>query len=128
MAERREQRHTYSTIAAHTLLRHAGQRGTQHALTSALFTAYFLNAENIGDPDVLAAIAARHAFSAQEVMRLVHDPSESALTQQEMNDAVQRGIRSVPVFLLNDRHILAGAQAETVLRNAIVQAISSRTS
>jgi len=47
------QRRTYSTIAAHTLLRHAGERGTQHALTDSLFAAYFLRAQNIGAPDVL---------------------------------------------------------------------------
>ena len=128
-----KQRRTYSTIAAHTLLRHAGQRETQHALTDSLFTAYFLHAKNIGDPDVLTTIATRHGFSADEVIRLVRDPNESALTRQEMKDAVRRGIRSVPVFLLNNRHILAGAnnrhilagaQPETVLRSAIVRAIA----
>ena len=119
-----KQRRTYSTIAVHTLLRHAGQRGTQHALTEALFTEYFLHARNIGAPDVLTTIATRHGFSAEEVIRLVQDPNESALTRQEVRDAVRRGIRSVPVFLLNNRHMLAGAQDETVLRNAIVDAIN----
>ncbi len=52
-----KQRRTYSTIAAHTLLRHAGQRETQHALTDSLFTAYFLHSKNIGEPDVLTTIA-----------------------------------------------------------------------
>ena len=121
-----KQRRTYSTIAAHTLLRHADQRGTQHALTDSFFTAYFLHAQNIGEPDVLATIATRHGFSAEEVIRLVRDPNESALTRQEMNDAVQRGIRSVPVFLFNNRHILAGAQPEAVLRSAIVHAIDDQ--
>src|SRR5687767_11897023 len=31
-----KQRYTYSTLAAHTLLRHAGARGTQHGLADAL--------------------------------------------------------------------------------------------
>ena len=121
-----KQRRTYSTISAHTLLRHAGERGTQHALTDSLFTAYFLHAKNIGEPEVLATIAARHGFTAEEVIRLVHDPNESVLTRQEVKDAVRRGIRSVPVFLLDNRHVLAGAQPETVFRDAIVHAINDR--
>ena len=75
---------------------------------------------------MLATIAARHGFTAEEVISLVHDPNESALTRQEVKDAVRRGIRSVPVFLLNNRHVLAGAQPETVFRDAIVHAIKDR--
>lgn len=121
-----KQRRTYSAIAAHTLLRHAGQRGTQRALIDALFTAYVLHAKNISEPDVLTTIATRHGFSADEVTPLVQDPNESALTRQEVKDAVLRGIRSVPVFLLNNHHLLAGAQPEAVFRGAILHVIDDR--
>ena len=101
-----KQRRTYSTIAAHTLLRHAGQRGTQHALTSALFTAYFLHAKNIGEPDVLATIAARHGFGADEVIRL--GTIQRVCTDAARNERCRaERIRSVPVFLLNNHHTLA---------------------
>ena len=51
-----------STIGAHTLLRHAIARGTQPALKRALLDAYFLEGRDVGDPDVLAAIASTHGF------------------------------------------------------------------
>lgn len=121
-----KQHRTYSTIAAHTLLRHAGQRGTQQALTDALFIAYFLHAKNFGEPAVLAMVAAEHGFNVEEVIGLVHDPNEAALTRQEVENGVRRGIRSVPLLLLNNHHVLAGSQPETVYRDAIRHAIDDQ--
>jgi predicted DsbA family dithiol-disulfide isomerase len=66
-------RRTPSTIAAHTLLRHAIPKGTQAALARALFEGYFLEGRDIGDADVLAAIAGGHGFEADEAIRLVRD-------------------------------------------------------
>ena len=48
---------TPSTLAAHRLIRESGERQT--AVVDALFDAYFLNGEDIGDTGRLADIAAR---------------------------------------------------------------------
>lgn len=113
---------TYNTLAAHTLLRHAEEKGTRHALNDALFAAYFLEGRNINDPDVLADIAARHGFAAEEAKRLIADEGELALTEEEVEAASRRRIRGVPLFILNSRDILQGAQSEETFRNAILRA------
>ena len=120
-----KQRHSYSTLAAHTLLRHAGPKGTQHALADSLFIAYFVNGENIADPEVLAAAAGKHGFTAGEVNRLVRDERELALTRQNVQDAVRKGIRAVPVFVLNNRRVMAGAQPTAALRAAIANEMAN---
>jgi len=53
---------TYPTQAAHALILAAGERGTQHALAVAITRAYFLEAKNIGNADVLADLAVAHGF------------------------------------------------------------------
>jgi predicted DsbA family dithiol-disulfide isomerase len=122
-----KQRRTYSTIAAHTLSRHAEARGTQRGLHEALFTAYFLDARNIADPAVLSDVAARHGFAADEAERLAEDDAEIARTQADVEATAARGIRGVPVFIFNGRRVLAGAQPVDVFRDAIAKAAQSET-
>jgi predicted DsbA family dithiol-disulfide isomerase len=114
-------RRTYSTIAAHTLLRHAEGRGTQRGLHEALFAAYFLEARNIADPGVLGDVASRHGFAAGEAERLASDEEEIARTLVDVEATTARGIRGVPVFILNGRRVLAGARPVDVFRDAIAK-------
>jgi len=113
------QPNSYPTIAAHTLVRHAGAKGTQRALVLSLFRGYFLGAKNIGDPSVLAALAAPHGFSVDEVVALVGDEAELAATRSDAQEAAMGGVRGVPLFIFDGRRALSGAQPEEVLRSAI---------
>jgi predicted DsbA family dithiol-disulfide isomerase len=78
---------TYPTVAAQTLIRRAGERGTQRAVASALFDAYFFDARNIGDPDVLVELATRHGFDAAEARRIVTDETELSTTSRRASTA-----------------------------------------
>ena len=121
-------RRTPSTIAAHTLLRHAIDKGTQAALARALFEGYFLEGRDIGDADVLAAIAGAHGFEADEAIRLVRDEGELARTREEAGEAAASGVRGVPFFVLGGRLAVSGAQSVEVLRGAIGRAIAEAPS
>lgn len=111
------------TTAAHTLLRHAGPRGTQHSLADSLFSAYFIDARNISDVDVLADVSQKYGFTAGEVNRLVHDRREVELTRQDVHDAARKGIRAVPVFVLNNRRVVTGAQPAAAIHAEIAHEI-----
>jgi predicted DsbA family dithiol-disulfide isomerase len=115
---------TPSTIAAHTLLRHAIPKGTQTALARALFEAYFLEGRDLGDVDVLASIAGAHGFETDEAVRLVRDESERDATLEEAGEAAASGVRGVPFFVFGGRLAVSGAQPTDVLRGAIAKAIA----
>jgi predicted DsbA family dithiol-disulfide isomerase len=117
-------RRTPSTLPAHTLLRHAIDKGTQPALARALFEGYFLEGRDIGDVDVLAAIAGGHGFEADEAIRIVGDEAELAMTRAEAGEAAASGVRGVPFFVLGGRLAVSGAQPTDVLRGAIARAIA----
>jgi predicted DsbA family dithiol-disulfide isomerase len=114
---------TYPTDAAHTLLRHAHARGTQRALASAFFRAYFQEAKNIAEESVLADIAAQHGFSRDEALELASAEPELELTREEALSAAQGGIRGVPFFVFDGRLAVSGAQSTSVLQAAIRQAL-----
>ena len=113
---------SYPTVRAHTLLRHALDKGTQRALVRALFRNYFLEARDISNLDVLGELAVEHGFSAEEVRRKVLDPEELALTEREAADAQQLGIRGVPFFVFNGKFAISGAQPEAVFEDTLRRA------
>ncbi|MBC8069754.1 MAG: DsbA family oxidoreductase [Deltaproteobacteria bacterium] len=120
----KRQRFTYPTLGAHTLLRLARPRGTQPALAMALFRAHFVDARNIGDPEVLAEIAADHGFEREEARALVTAPAELVLTRAQTETASRSGITGVPLFVIGGR-TLNGAQPEAALRAAIDDALAT---
>jgi predicted DsbA family dithiol-disulfide isomerase len=111
----------YPTARAHTLIRHAGPRGSQRALVRQLFRSYFLDARNIDDPAVLAEIAGAHGFSVEEATSLVSDAGEIDVTRRQAGEAVVGGIRGVPFFVLGEQLAISGAQPEQVFRDAIAR-------
>ncbi|MGJ7484451.1 DsbA family oxidoreductase [Variovorax sp. LT2P21] len=115
----------YPTIAAHTLVRIAEARGSQHALAVAITHAYFLEGRNIADPVLLGEIATSYGFTHDEAARLAADPAEQALTDQAAAHAAAQGVRSVPHFVFNDSVVLNGGRSEDELAAAIDQALSS---
>jgi len=113
---------SYPTAAAHTLLRHAGPRGSQRALARALFEAYFQDALNIADPEVLGPLAARHGFTEDDARRLVGDPAELQDSRRAAAEAIGMGIQGAPFFILGGKIAFSGAQPEEVFRQALEEA------
>lgn len=116
------------TAAAHTLIRHALEKGTQDALATALFEAHFLHARNVADPEVLAEIGSKFGFTADEARQLVTDATELDITRQEAAAAAQGGISGVPFFVFNRRLALSGCQPEDVFHQALAQAAGAEAS
>jgi predicted DsbA family dithiol-disulfide isomerase len=111
-----------STVGAHTLLRHAAARGTQRTLADALFEAYFLDGRDIGQASVLAALAERQGFSADEALSLIGDENERRRTREDAEESERRGVEGVPFFMFGDRLALSGAQPLKVFRSTIERA------
>jgi predicted DsbA family dithiol-disulfide isomerase len=112
----------YPTLPAHTLIRQAGPKGTQRALARALFRTHFMEGRNVSDPQVLAEVAGRHGFSADEVGTLLQSPEERETTLAEIQSAQAMGIRGVPFFIFNRRLAVSGAQPVEIFHKALEQA------
>ena len=119
-----KQRYSYPSLRAHTLIRHAGERGTQRALAREFFRANFQDARNVNDPDTLAEIGGRHGFTAEEVHQLVSDEGELARTRADAEGAARRGIRGVPFFVFQNRAAVSGAQPEDVFKGLLERALA----
>ncbi len=113
----------YSTVAAHTLIRHADARGTGRAVADALYVAHFVEAKNVSQPDVLADVALAHGFTHDEALRIVEDEAELSVTRREAMRAGALGIRGVPHAMFNGMTTISGAQPVAVFRQAITSSL-----
>jgi predicted DsbA family dithiol-disulfide isomerase len=118
-------RRTPDTVPAHTLLRHARGRGTQAALADALFAAYFLEGQDVGNPAVLTDLAVTHGFERAEVETLLRDASGLQTTREEADAAAREGVTGVPYFVFGGRFAFSGAQSPDMFRAAIERAVAA---
>lgn len=115
---------TYRTQAAHGLVLAARERGTQHRLAVAITAAYFLEAKNISDADVLADIAVAYGFEHEEAHALALDPEQHRRVEREAAQSAAAGVRSVPHFIFGGRIAMSGGRSEEEIASAIDQAAS----
>jgi predicted DsbA family dithiol-disulfide isomerase len=101
---------TPNTLDAHRLIHWAGIEGKQTAAVSALFTAYFVDARDIGDADVLCDIADGIGMDASVVRRLLASDADRADIAGRDAHSRQMGINSVPTFIVAGKHAVPGAQ------------------
>lgn len=101
---------TPNTIDAHRLIHWAGIEGRQTAAVSELFKAYFVDARDIGDSEVLADIADGIGMDAAVVAKLLK--TDADIEDIRTRDAHSRkmGVNSVPTFIVAGKHAVPGAQ------------------
>jgi predicted DsbA family dithiol-disulfide isomerase len=91
-----------------------------------LFEAYFNERKNIGDPEVLRAIAAECDIPAEVVDRAWEDEQYEQRLRDHYWRGAQIGIQGVPGFLFG-RHIVSGAVPTEVLERAAEYVLNEQT-
>jgi predicted DsbA family dithiol-disulfide isomerase len=113
------------TTDAHRLLHLALDESgpeTQRALKLELLAAYFTRAENVADPEVLRAAAARVGLDAGRVEAVLAGDEYADAVQRDVEEARALGANGVPFFVLDRRFGISGAQPVEVFTQALDQA------
>lgn len=98
------------TTDAHRLLHWADLEGAQSRVMAGLLRAHWQEARDIGDPAELARIAAGAGLDAKLIAQLLAGDADRDEIASRENHARQRGINSVPTFVVAHRHVVSGAQ------------------
>ena len=101
---------TPNTLNAHRLIHWAGIEGRQTAAVSALFKAYFVDARDIGDVEVLADIADSIEMDAAVMTKLLQTDVDSQEILDRDAHSRKMGVNSVPTFIVGGKHAVPGAQ------------------
>ncbi|WP_378942716.1 DsbA family oxidoreductase [Paracoccus sp. R86501] len=107
------------TTDAHRLMHWAGLEGCQDAVMTGLLRAHWLEAEDIGDPETLTRIAAGAGMDIASTARLLASDADRDEINSRESHARQRGINSVPTFVVADTHAVSGAQPATLWEGVI---------
>jgi predicted DsbA family dithiol-disulfide isomerase len=96
----------------------AEAQGLGDAYHRAVFNAYFTQARNIGDAEVLAEIGEEVGLSRDEILDTLHTGRYRADVDRATADAFKRGIRSVPNFIFASGKRFSGAQPYEIFLKA----------
>jgi len=109
---------TPNTIDAHRLIWFAGQNGVQDATMEAVFRAYFIDAQDIGQPSVLADCAAAVGMDRDQVMAfLAGDLADKEMRAADVA-AREAGVSGVPSFFLDGYTLFSGAMPADAMADA----------
>ena len=117
------------TVPAHELMELTPLEKREQ-LMDALMTAYFEQGKDVGEVDVLLAIAREAGLTGEEIAAIEPDLRQRTLEPQvrEMIAQVQQaGVSGVPFFIIDDRLAVSGAQPVEVFLDAFAQAREAAT-
>ena len=115
---------TPNTLDAHRLIHWAGIEGKQSDVVDALFNAYFVEARDIGDHEVLGDIADGVGMDAAVVQKLLKSDSDREDIRNRDAHSRQMGVNSVPTFIVANQHAVPGAQPPELWRQVIAEIMS----
>jgi predicted DsbA family dithiol-disulfide isomerase len=95
--------------------------GRHAELHDRLMTAYWEEAKDIGDPEVLSAEATAAGLPADEVADVLAGDRYRDRVETSTREAYSMGANAVPAFVLDRRLLVLGAQPEEVFEQAFAQ-------
>lgn len=114
-----QQRLTAYTFDAHRLVKWAGEQGRQTALKKALFNAYFGEAKDVAQPEVLLSCVAAVGLEVAIAKQILESDQYATAVREDEATYQQAGISSVPAFIINGQHLISGAQEVDILVTAL---------
>jgi len=112
---------TYNSRLAQELGAWADTQPGGEAIHDALFRAYFVDAKNIGDPEVLVDIATSVGLPADKAREVIEQRTQRAAVDADWEKSRRYGVTGVPTFVIGNRGVV-GAQPYEILEELVRQA------
>ena len=93
----------------------AEAQGVGEAYHNAMFRAYWQDAKNIEDVDVLVEVATAVGLNRDEFLAALDDPQYQNAMLADVQQAFQYGLSGVPAMVYNNKYLVTGAQPYELL-------------
>ena len=120
---------TPNTVDSHRLIRHAGEAAgpeAQNAVVEALFRAYFEAGEDIGDRAALARVAGACGLDEDAARDWLDSGAGAGAVRDRDRRFREAGVRGAPLFIVDGRYAVSGAQDPEVFRQVLSAAAENR--
>lgn len=111
-----------NSFRAHILLHYAKRFGKQDQVKEQLFKSYFTDGLNIDDTDTLVRIATDAGLDKDGLTAAFNDEAWVDEVREDIYEAGQFGIRSVPFFVFDRKYAVSGAQDPEVFLETLEKA------
>jgi len=109
----------FNTFEAHRLLHLAKEKNLGNELEEALFSAYFVEGEDLGNSEVLKSVGANIGLSQEEMEKAFTDEQYAYAVHQDIQEAANLGVTGVPFFVFNRKYGVSGAQPVEAFLNTL---------
>ena len=113
-----------NSLKALRLAEHARAEGLFDPMHARLMDAYWAEAQNIGDPDVLRALA--EGVGLEGADQILESDAYLDVVHASTAQAVAAGVTGVPAFVLDQRMLVLGAHPRTTFERAFAELDSDR--
>lgn len=114
-----EPKNTYNSRLAQELGKWAESRGKGHEFHKAVFRAYFVKGQDIGEVHVLVKVAESVNLNGKDVQKVIQDRTYREAIDLDWKRSYELRVTEVPTFLLNHQ-VLVGAQPYETLENFLL--------
>lgn len=111
--------HIYNTFDAHRLLHWAAEQGRQLELKHTLLKTYFTAGQNVSDHGVLLEAVAAVGLDTERARQILASNEFAAQVRARERFYQMNGIHAVPAIIINERHLLQGAQPVEVFEQVL---------
>tara|TARA_R110002126_G_scaffold15185_15_gene62549 strand:- start:319 stop:963 length:645 start_codon:yes stop_codon:yes gene_type:complete len=122
--DKMQQRYTCNTFDAHRLVKWAATQNKATEMKLALFNAYFGEALDVSDTEVLVDCAAQAGLDKTTARDLLTGNDYANVVSEDIAKYQQAGISSVPAFIINNKYLISGAQEPAQLADSLQQIAS----
>lgn len=113
-----------NTADAHRLVLWAQEQAAGDAMSTALFQAYFSEARNVSDWEVLVDCAAEVGLDPEPARTLLAGTEYTETVRESQKQAQRRGVTGVPCYVFGEQHAVMGAQSVDTLTEALDAAVA----
>jgi predicted DsbA family dithiol-disulfide isomerase len=106
--------HTYNSRLAQELGKWAEGRPGGEQVHDVLFRAYFVDAVNIGNPEVLVDLAEKAGLDAAEAGKVLQERSFSDAVDEDWQRSMAMGVTGVPTFVIGQYGVVGAQSYETL--------------
>ncbi len=112
-----------NTLEAHRVVRLARDFDLEIRMVEALFDAFFLEGQDIGDRRVLVALAARTGLDGRRVAEFLAGDDDIEALRQELTGFRALGVEHVPRFIIAGKKTISGIVPAEDFADAVFAAV-----
>ncbi len=117
-----------NTLNAHRLSHLAARYGLQNEIEEALFAAYFIQGQDVGDFKVLIEIGVAAGLKETDIKKMYETDEFREEVEADQYMAKTMGVQGVPFYVFNNKYAVSGAQSVAVFKQALEQIWSEEKS